>query len=68
MFSLHIGQAFLDLGELLISTDAGAALDAFKTVKASLLFSNFMTASKLFFVSCSGRQLLSGSAIFPVIE
>lgn len=25
-------QAFLDLGELLISSDTGAALDAFKTV------------------------------------
>lgn len=29
-------QAFIDLGELLISSDTGAALDAFKTV--SLLF------------------------------
>uniref|UniRef100_A0A5B7AH77 Uncharacterized protein n=1 Tax=Davidia involucrata TaxID=16924 RepID=A0A5B7AH77_DAVIN len=29
-------QAFLDLGELLISTDAGAALDAFKTACALL--------------------------------
>lgn len=29
-------QAFLDLGELLISTDAGAALEAFKTARALL--------------------------------
>ncbi|KAK3034481.1 hypothetical protein RJ639_032470 [Escallonia herrerae] len=29
-------QAFLDLGELLISTDAGAALDAFKTARSLL--------------------------------
>lgn len=27
-------QAFLDLGELLISSDTGAALDAFNTVSA----------------------------------
>ena len=31
-------QAFLDLGELLISTDAGAALEAFRTVSALLMF------------------------------
>lgn len=30
-------QAFLDLGEVLISSDTGAALDAFKTVSASVL-------------------------------
>ncbi|XP_019173457.1 PREDICTED: protein CTR9 homolog [Ipomoea nil] len=33
-------QAFLDLGELLISTDAGAALDAFKTARNLLKRAN----------------------------
>lgn len=32
LLSLDFVQAFVNLGELLISTDAGAALDAFKTV------------------------------------
>lgn len=37
-----IMQAFLDLGELLISTDTGAALDAFKTVRAVYLLFLFI--------------------------
>lgn len=36
---LTLMQAFLDLGELLISTDAGAALEAFKTVWAFAFYS-----------------------------
>lgn len=31
---LTLSQAFLELGDLLISTDINAALDAFKTVSA----------------------------------
>lgn len=34
-------QAFIDLGELLISSDTGAALDAFKTVSPSLFCTQF---------------------------
>lgn len=36
LLELNVLQAFTDLGELLISTDAGAALDAFKTVMTLL--------------------------------
>lgn len=48
-FFIHLTlvQAFLDLGELLITSDAGAALDAFKTVRASCV-SPFSGLSTLF--------------------
>ena len=42
---LTVMQAFLDLGELLITSDTGAALDAFKTVRACHVspFSGWLT-------------------------
>jgi hypothetical protein len=41
-------QAFLDLGELLISTDTGAALDAFKTVRVVYLLFLFIVNLSVF--------------------
>lgn len=45
LIHLTVMQAFLDLGELLITSDTGAALDAFKTVRACHVspFSGWLT-------------------------
>lgn len=34
---MQLVQAFLDLGEILISSDTGAALEAYRTVRASTI-------------------------------